>query len=305
MQVSLLSDPREFASVCAAWLAADPCGTSAISIPLDGVLRGLRPQGSDTRWVVAAQGAQVLGGALYASPVQLFLPRLPAGVAAQIAGRLLDTRRPVLGVHGERLAAREFARAWSARSGGTSRLTMALRLYRLSRLRVGPSVSGAARIADGEEREVVTRWLREFHAEATPDQRHEPVDDAAERRLRARQLWLWWDGGEPVSLAGRSALVSLAGHGAPSTGLARIGPVYTPPEHRRHGYGAAVTAAATGAALDDGASAVVLYADLANPTSNSIYPAIGYVRDHDAEERRLLPAAPGAEDPGLAELRPR
>jgi predicted GNAT family acetyltransferase len=61
--------------------------------------------------------------------------------------------------------------------------------------------------------------------------------------------------------------------------------VYTPPAFRRRGYGTAVTAHATANALAHGAEHVVLYTDLANPTSNSIYQKIGFVPDHDAEER--------------------
>lgn len=80
-------------------------------------------------------------------------------------------------------------------------------------------------------------------------------------------------------------VVSLAGVSAPAAGVARVGPVYTPPAYRRRGYGAAVTAKATAAALSAGAHYVVLYTDLANPTSNSIYQRIGYKPDHDAEER--------------------
>jgi predicted GNAT family acetyltransferase len=64
--------------------------------------------------------------------------------------------------------------------------------------------------------------------------------------------------------------------------------VYTPPAYRRRGYGAAVTAHATAAALAAGAEHVVLYTDLSNPTSNSIYQKIGFVPDHEAEERDLL-----------------
>ena len=58
-------------------------------------------------------------------------------------------------------------------------------------------------------------------------------------------------------------------------GSARVGPVYTPPEHRGRGYGSAVTAAATGDVLADGAIPV-LFTDLANPVSNRIYPPLGY-----------------------------
>ena len=67
--------------------------------------------------------------------------------------------------------------------------------------------------------------------------------------------------------------------------MARVGAVYTPPAYRRRGYGAAVTAKATAAALSAGADHVVLYPDLANPTSNSVYQSIGYKPAHDAEER--------------------
>jgi predicted GNAT family acetyltransferase len=51
--------------------------------------------------------------------------------------------------------------------------------------------------------------------------------------------------------------------------------VWTPPEHRRRGYAAAVTTAATRAILDAGALPV-LYTDLANPTSNGVYRRLGY-----------------------------
>jgi predicted GNAT family acetyltransferase len=70
--------------------------------------------------------------------------------------------------------------------------------------------------------------------------------------------------------------VSLAGFNRPAGGTIRVGPVYTPPEHRRRGYGAAVTADVSRVALDSGATAVVLFTDLANPASNSVYQRLGY-----------------------------
>jgi hypothetical protein len=52
--------------------------------------------------------------------------------------------------------------------------------------------------------------------------------------------------------------------------------------------GGAGPAHATQAALDAGAAQVVLYTDLANPTSNAIYQSIGYLPDHDAVERSFV-----------------
>ena len=53
-------------------------------------------------------------------------------------------------------------------------------------------------------------------------------------------------------------------------------------EHRRLGYAGAVTAAVSQAALDAGASHVVLSTDQENPTTNGLYLRLGYrpVEDH-------------------------
>ena len=70
----------------------------------------------------------------------------------------------------------------------------------------------------------------------------------------------------------------------PVHGMSRIGPVYTLPHFRGNGYGTAVTAAASTWALNAGAKHVVLFTDLANRVSNSIYQKIGYRSVLDAVE---------------------
>jgi predicted GNAT family acetyltransferase len=153
-------------------------------------------------------------------------------------------------------------------------------MYRLADAVVPPQgVDGEARLAGQGDKALLATWFAAFHAEAMPKN---PIDDAVtlvEARLTQYKTWFWLVGGTPVALAGCSP---------PAAGLARIGPVYTPPVHRRHGYGAAVTAHATQDALAAGATQVVLYTDLANPTSNAIYQNIGYVPDHDAEDRSFV-----------------
>lgn len=68
----------------------------------------------------------------------------------------------------------------------------------------------------------------------------------------------------------------MAGFRRPGAGVARIGPVYTPPGQRRHGYAAAATAAVTRAVLDTGVAGVVLFTDLASPAAVALYPRLGY-----------------------------
>ncbi len=83
------------------------------------------------------------------------------------------------------------------------------------------------------------------------------VDD----RLSYGGIWVWTVEDVAVSMAGLSRR---------SAGMARIGPVFTPPDCRGHGYGAVVTAAATAAALDAGAAEVCLFTDIANDTTNRL-----------------------------------
>ena len=58
--------------------------------------------------------------------------------------------------------------------------------------------------------------------------------------------------------------------------MARVGPVYTPGAQRGHGYASVLTAHVSRLLRDSGAR-VCLFTDQANPTSNKIYAAIGYV----------------------------
>ncbi|MGN6609023.1 MAG: GNAT family N-acetyltransferase [Jatrophihabitans sp.] len=148
------------------------------------------------------------------------------------------------------------------------------RLYRLDRL-VEPEVRGAVVVATDEHRDLVAQWYAAFDREVAAAGRDE-ARAAAERLVRGGGCFLWLDpDGRPVSLAARRASVE---------GSARIGPVYTPPEHRGHGYASGVTAEASRSILAEG-SVPVLFTDLANPTSNKIYAALGY---EPVEDRVLV-----------------
>jgi hypothetical protein len=71
---------------------------------------------------------------------------------------------------------------------------------------------------------------------------------------------------------------------------ATIGAVYTPGEYRNHGYATAVTSAVTQIILDSGKKYATLYADLDNPTSNSIYQKMGYSPVMDATVWNFIPS---------------
>jgi hypothetical protein len=68
----------------------------------------------------------------------------------------------------------------------------------------------------------------------------------------------------------------MTGNTGPTPNGIRIGPVYTPPEHRGKGYASNLVATQSQWLLDSGRRFCFLYTDLANPISNSIYQRIGY-----------------------------
>jgi predicted GNAT family acetyltransferase len=138
-------------------------------------------------------------------------------------------------------------------------------------------VQGAARVAGLEDRTLLMAWMVDFHREALG------IEDArtaasVDDRLATGDLFVWERGGAPVSVVGLNG---------PVAGVVRIGPVYTPPALRGHGYASAAVAAASRAALTRGAHTCMLLTDLANPTSNKIYAALGYRRFGDWEEHEL------------------
>ena len=73
----------------------------------------------------------------------------------------------------------------------------------------------------------------------------------------------------------------MAASARPTRHAIAVNGVYTPAPWRRHGYATACVAALSEVLLARGFEFCVLYTDLANPTSNSIYTRIGYrpVRD--------------------------
>ncbi len=275
----MLRDAQRFAELASPWMATDPYSTNVIGVHLATTCAGKQPVRGDSIWVAVLEGGEVVGVAMHTPPHNLFLPRLKSGLPSQIALALARNGRTLSGVTGEVASVEEFAGTWETQTGIASHLSHAMRMYRLDAVSRPRNVQGQPRPAGRGDRALLMQWFTQFHAEAVPDSPTDDVAELVERRLAHYETWLWCVEDTPVSLAGCSR---------PASRLARVGPVYTPSEHRRRGYGAAVTAHATQSALDGGATQVVLYTDLANSTSNAIYQSIGYIPDHDAEERSFV-----------------
>ena len=109
-------------------------------------------------------------------------------------------------------------------------------------------------------------WLEAFGAEIDLIVGADPVANAL-RTVRAGYFDLWIDGGAPVCVVGHRVAARVL----------RVGPVYTPPEHRNRGYGRRLTYEVTAEAMArPDVDRAMLFTDAANPVSNSIYRQAGY-----------------------------
>jgi len=263
-------DPDAFLDAAGAFLRAAPA-TNSVTLTTAEALRARGPgaRGGERPPLLAwwqAPGEAASGTAMHTPPYPLHVGAMPPAAATALADLLADRGHALPGVNGEAAATGAFAAAWSARTGASARVFRRMRLHRLDTLvPPDPLPPGTAVVAGPQHRDLLVAWHDAFAAEIEePPRDHGPqVDD----RLTHAGLALWMVDGEAVSLAGTTRAVA---------GAARVAPVYTPPEHRGRGYAAGVTAAATRAALASGVEEVLLYTDLANPTSNRLYARLGY-----------------------------
>jgi uncharacterized protein len=175
----------------------------------------------------------------------------------------------VPGVIGPNEAALAFSAAWQRLTGETYILAMHERVYKLQAVLRPPSPGGSMRPVLDADLELAARWLVDFQKEAIP-QEQSSMDEArvtVRQKIADRDFYFWEDR-VPVALAGRTR---------PTPHGWTIGPVYTPPQHRRKGYATALTAELSQLLLDSGKQFVSLFTNLANPISNSIYQKIGYL----------------------------
>lgn len=232
-------------------------------------------------WRPGAEGNQVRGAFLHTPAFPAFLTTfMSQRAAAELAGDLAATGRMIQGVNAESDTAEAFGEALAHHTGTAATVHRRMRLFVLGELvRPHPGPEGAPRPATERDRNLLTEWLRAFTREVgDPDT--QDYQAAADERLSYGGVIIWDAGGVPASIAGRTRIVA---------GMARVGPVYTPPELRGRGYAGGATVAVSQAALDAGATEVVLYTDLSNPTSNALYQRLGY---RPVEDRLVLSFEP-------------
>lgn len=298
MELEFFDDPRPFLNVAGPLLSADPVIGSLLADVSARIGRELA-EGRDTWaplgppfarwWAVVREEGRVISAVMRTAP---FAPwptySLPmTDEAAVLLARTLHERGEALGgtngtLPGARILAEESARL----VGGRAEITEHLRLWECTKVAVPPRPEGRLREADEADADLVLAWFRRFHEEAAEQAGREPSSegdqvtrDAILARIRDGGQWLWE---EPDG-----ALTHLTGVNPPSYGVARVGPVFTPREHRGRGVASYAVAEVTRRGLEAGRR-MCLFTDQANPTSNKIYAALGYAPVVDMAVYRIV-----------------
>ena len=230
-------------------------------------LSGTPPQvGQDGYLMVTVEEeGKVVGAAFRTPPHKAGFTRMPVEAAPEVA-RVLATRySSIPAFFGPEDVVMAAGRAWAEARGVEPVAGMPQRIYRLDRVAPPTGVPGIMRPVSPEELPLVHLWADGFARDAGAG--FATARETRERWVAHGGLYFWEDGGAPVTMA--------LATGKTDNGI-RIGYVYTPRDHRRRGYATALVVALSQKALDEGARFCVLYTDLTNPTSNAIYPRVGY-----------------------------
>ncbi len=263
MEIKVLfgEDPAFVLSRAGVFLSSQPVLHNLIL----SILHARVAESDPGRYWMAIRGEDTVGLVIQ-SPLTFpaTLTPMEPSVATAMADAIVEARVALPGIHGEAATAAMFAGQWSERCKSAATPFQGMRLYELSEIAEAPGVEGRLRQAGPQDRSLMILWTHAFQREVAEPANH--IELLVDRYLAAGQLWLWDRSGETLSMA-----VSRE----PLHGVVRLSGVYTPPEKRGHGYAAACVHALS-KQLREAGYRCILYTDLGNPTSNSIYRRIGY-----------------------------
>lgn len=277
------NDPDVFLASAQTLLAADPVLTTVMSSvthrAAGEAAAGVAAPDHPRWWVtVRDRDGDVVGAAMRTAPFPPYpayvLP-MPEAAARAVAGAVHERGEELTGANGSLPAADVLVTELARLTGGSVRTQQHTRLFELGDPVPPRPAPGRLRAAEEDDVDLVLAWFGAFREDADEQAGRAPgtgfgeLHDRADmlRRIRVGGVWFWVDAdGDRVHLTAANP---------PSFGVARVGPVYTPREHRGRGYASAAVHEVSLLLRDRGAQ-VCLFTDQANPVSNRIYEALGF-----------------------------
>ncbi len=225
--------------------------------------------GQDAPWFCTIGTGVEINAVAMRTPPHMVIAAYFSGDIGAIAEELViavsHKYKTVPGVLGDKELADAFTEGWCRQRGTGVTHTMAQRIFRLDKVNDVRLSPGKLRVATMADKELVKKWAHAFYIDTFGEAGNRPESDITPA-LTLGWVFLWEDE-KPVSMAIKAR---------PTDKGMSVGGVYTPPELRRKGYATSCVAELSRNILQSGKEFCMLYTDLANPTSNSIYKKIGY-----------------------------
>ena len=183
---------------------------------------------------------------------------------------------PLPGVLTEKNLALAFAKSYCEAKGMEYKIHKNMRQYELTKVNPEIPIIGNTRLAKNEDMAFLPYWKEGFQYDCFS---HSPVPEAKiepyHYLINTGRLYIQELEGTAVSMAMMNREMQ---------NVCGVSNVYTPPYFRGKGYASSCVAELSRIVLEKCYKSCVLYTDLDNPTSNSIYQKIGYKPICDSSE---------------------
>jgi len=280
LQLHLFSDPKLFLQETKPCLLRNETQSSMILGIVDSLVEDINCYGSSVVLSCAKQQNEIVIVAICTHPFPMLMACSESIQQSQIKDFVLQLSNQNIdlnfsGVLGETSVSLWFASEWASVRGLKSELRVHERLFSLNQ--VSPqSLKGTMRPTTSDDIPIAVQWFQEFSIEALKEECTEKSKTRFAKKVALGQVFFW--------ISEQGVPVSMAGTPRKSPNTISIGPVYTPPTHRKNGFASMLVSALSQEKLNEGFKECILMTDLSNPTSNKIYEAIGYRRVCEMDE---------------------
>ena len=260
IKVFFSDDPAWTLKKAERFLTSQPVLHNIILTLLHGRIANPKPG----RYWIATNNMQIVGVALQ-SPIDFAATVTPMAhdVVAATVKAIAEAGVVLPGVNGDAATAAYFAGHWTEACSAAALPFQGQRLYEATRIQNLNGISGYLRQAKTSDHELIITWMHEFHSEI--GEPHSDFSHFVDSRISSGRFWLWDDSG-PAAMASYSQSVE---------GAVRVQSVYTPPKKRKKGYAGSCVGSLSELLIERGYRCL-LYTDLGNRSSNSIYRRVGY-----------------------------
>lgn len=264
MGVQFFTSGREYTDLATPFLNA-----SAVEniIPLTN-LRSLATQedGNSFLCLVTEKGKPRLAATMTA-PYSLVLSSGDKSAILTLVKGLIERQIAVPGVFGRMDLADNFNQAWQGATGQIMRPGLAVALHATRQAPPARATPGRLRQAGQEDLETAIGFSEAFAQDPRLSSAERiSIPAGTEKRVAQGEIFLWDDSGAK-SIAACKESISTGG---------RLNLVYTPPEHRRHGYASACVAALTRHRFERGWDWCALFIDTSDPAASGMYRNLGF-----------------------------